>query len=202
MSNDGPSAAVPPAISTRPSFNSAAAWPERATCKAAAGRPGAGRRIVVATPLESAPPIVPPATSTRPSGSATDAAPLGIAPTSPAGTHVPLATCGTSARTTSHDDAASTVTASSAATDLIRRADRLTFEREMFISSPYVKRCLERADHPASFVRRAGNADRFRHFRDPPTQPTSPLLVREPVSASFATCGARVSTPRAANVVS
>ena len=54
---------------------------------------------------------------------------------------------------------------------------------------------------PPSFVRRACSAD-FRHFRGPPTQPAAPLLVREPVDASFAASRARVSTPRAANGVS
>ncbi len=74
------------------------------------------------------PSLAPPATRTRPSGSATDAAPGGMTPTSPAAVHAPLATWGMSARRTSHEEAASRMTIESAALDLMRRAVRLTFE--------------------------------------------------------------------------
>ena len=82
---------------------------------------------------ESTPSLSPPVTSTRPSASATEAAPVGMAPTSPAATHVPLATCGTSARRTSHEEP-STATIRSAATDVMRLLERVTVE-EIFISS-------------------------------------------------------------------
>jgi hypothetical protein len=49
------------------------------------------------------------------------------------------------------------------------------------------QRVLTTRLHP--FAPPAGIADRFRHFRDPPTQSAAPLLVRGPVDASFATSG-------------
>jgi hypothetical protein len=91
-------------------------------------------------PLERTPSLIPPATSTRPSGSPTDAAPVGSAPISPAPAHVPLATCGTSARTTIHVEAASTATANSAAHDRRRGPEPMMFEAS-FISVLFFVEC-------------------------------------------------------------
>ena len=86
--------------------------------------------------------LLPPATTTRPSARATDTAPLGTA-TSPAATHVPLATRGTSARTTTHEEARP-ARMRSAIREVIRVLERLTLE-EIFMTALLFAFCLQRA---------------------------------------------------------
>src|SRR6188508_1328599 len=76
---------------------------------------------------ESAALLVPPVTRTRPSARATETAPFGMA-TSPAAIHVPLATCGTSARRLTHVEP-SAATSRSAATKPRRLLQGLTVEK-------------------------------------------------------------------------
>ena len=142
MSNVGPYEAVPPAISTRPSFSTVTAWPDRAVTRSPtrAQAPDAGSYVEMAD--EGMPSLLPPATTTRPSARATETAPLGIA-TSPAAAHVPLATRGTSARRTTHEEP-STARIRSATRDLMRVLERLTFE-EIFMIALMVAFCLQHA---------------------------------------------------------
>src|SRR5262245_59035192 len=116
----GPLGAVPPAISTRPSFRTVIAWPDRGVTRSPtrAHAPDAGSYVEMAD--ERVPSLSPPATTRRPSASATEAAPLGTA-ISPAAAHVPLATCGTSARRTYCESAISDTPTHAAAAYLVNR---------------------------------------------------------------------------------